>query len=238
MIEGLNNGIHYYRSHQYDIALKQFSLLVTKENISQEQKAIINIWLGRCYFMKTELRMEYPPVLKKFSHESFLEKPYPVSKRMTRKALEYFNAALQQNPQSSKANFWKGKVLKYDGSTEQAYECFVRALVLSGKQKYRDECARMFAENKHFSFPEIILANLIAVEEVLMNCSSSCIYTRMEACQHISMLPSATGERLEIQKAISPLAGYKLLCCYLPFTGDPDNRVKQIAREILLLIKE
>lgn len=228
---------HYYASGRYDEAIEYLSANLNKTS-SDEENMLINIWLGKCYFTKTcsysysNLYSYLDKIPRRSSGVYESSKYVQFSKKMSEKALEYFEAAIHQNPNSDIAHYWKGKVLEYEGSFNKAYKCFAKAAFLSKNKQYRKKCYHLFSAYQELGFRETRPLNTITTEEAYRFCSSSNAYLRMEACQyilaHFSKLPAN-----KIREAVLPLAGYEVVGCYLPFTGDSDTRIRGVARTII-----
>lgn len=242
----LASGIHYYQSKRYDEAIRYFSALKATE-ISNQEVAIINIWIGKCYFNKEKPYTASIPSI----HPSLIARKsgrfsaYPYSelsnhsvslfRKMIEEALTHFEVALETDSKSGLAYYWKGKALDYQGAKDEAYVCFARAAFLSNNQKYREIVCRLFSENLTFPFQAIIPLDSMTLEQALESCYSANTYLRMEACQYISTLDNLPPESIDqIKEALSHLAGLRVLCCYIPCTGDPDKRVQKKAQFILL----
>lgn len=238
----IETGIHYYRSKRYDEAIQFFSsLLKNKEFLSDISN--IHLWLGKCYFEKTENYTYSYRVMSSFgrgpyrvSAPSHFETGYS-TRRMTKIALGYFNSAIKQNNLLAEAHYWKGKALQYEGEIDSAYKSYINAARLSEDSCFLAKCISLFASHENLSFLEVRDIDTISIETAIAALSSENAYTRMEGCLALSnqfdkgeLAPQIVNQ---IRLRMSAVAGYKLFCSYIPFTGDGDSRIKTLARSII-----
>lgn len=233
----LNIGKVYYDSKKYDEAINYFSSLLNKKD-----DAVLNLWIGKCYFNKTEtFSFYYLPNISgfkygvSFSHPGLPIKAYS-ERKMTRVALSYFNAALKNDPCLIEAHFWKGKVLESEGEIEDAYMSYISAAKLAKDRFYLEKCISMYSCHKNLSFIETIPLETISIEEALKAIDSDEPYTRMEGFQSLSyyLENSLNTETMKkINRIVSACAGHKLYCFYVPCTGDTDARIRSFVRSLM-----
>ncbi|WP_059359026.1 hypothetical protein [Parachlamydia acanthamoebae] len=243
--EMLKNGIHYYDSYRYDEAIA-FFLSLKQSETDRLKMAILNLWIGKCYFQKKEdPDYSYSSNIEAYEikfHQfhptnSILYKP----KRLFHKAKFFFDCAIFCNSNCSEAYFWKGLILQHKGKITKAYTCFAKATLLAPQNKfakYRRTCSKLFATYKDLPFLETRPLGSISLKEAIELCASKDAYTRFEACQRIFQEKKHPHQLSSIKNAITPLAGKRTLFFYLPFQGDADHRIREISRNILESLKE
>ena len=240
--EGLERAQHYYNSRNYEQAI-DFLYSLNEKTTEPKQKALLDLWLGKCFYEQQEVVIQthsYTYIaLEDRKSRMHPQVPAYISKNNLKLALSYFNRAIHQDPLLSSAYYEKGILKAHQNKFDAAYKCFVLAANhskdLNEKKKYRYKCINMFAEHQTLPFMETRPLSTMQLESALITASSSVSpYLRIEACQYILQFASFDSQISDqIRQVISPLAGYNLLCSYVPFTGDSDNRVRQIARKIL-----
>ncbi|WP_075884035.1 tetratricopeptide repeat protein [Candidatus Protochlamydia sp. W-9] len=232
----LTKGIYYFNKHQYDEAIIQFSSLLANNTKTKTELSIINIWLGRCYLNKTVINTTYYTAFaKKRTYNLTQKKVTHTSRIMTNPALAYFEKALKLNPSSISARIWKGRALEDSGKFEQAYACFAEAARLSGNQRIREKCCSLFSSYPYLRFKKTHSFKKLNFADCLVKFSSEHPYIRMEACQYLKKykLSLSLQEKKQAKEIILSLSGIRFTCFILPFTGDPDSRVQQIAQKII-----
>lgn len=240
MCEILSRASYLYDSGQYESIIQLLSSY--DQNVGfPEDRAMINIWLGKSYFKKEEHVIYY------YNSSAIVGRygvVFPggistkhVVKRMSETALTYFDKAISDNPNLDIAYYWKGKVLKYEGRIPEAYECFLQAARLStNSRKYRKICSTLFSTAQNLPFQETRSLDAENIGDLLRRCYSLNAYSKMEACHAIlkRLPPSQDPMRKHIQLVMLSLVEQTIFSYRIPFTGDSDARVRKIARSILL----
>lgn len=194
-------GQSYFYKKKYDDAISSFQSALV-ENKNSPDVAKINTWLGKCYLFKN-----------KFDSV----------------ALDYFDAAIRNNSSDSEPFYWKGKLYSFKKNNSEAYKFFIQAAQIS-PSKYIESCADFF--NDHFELPFVQVRKLASIEKAIEHLFCSKAYYKIEGLNHLlttEKTKMSSEEVKKIESAIQPLLGTNILGKTLPFTGDKDPRVKELA---------
>lgn len=235
-------GIKEFNSSNYNEAASNFSLALEdeKDNINA---AMIHLWLGKCYFESYEkytFRYRVMESVGKGPYQLLSPGHYEIgnsTRRMSRAAIEQFNAAISADDSLAEAYYCKGEAQLYQEEINAAYESCILAARRSSSDLYLNKCYTLFSEYKSLSFISVRDFESIPIETAIGSLNHASAYVRMESCLALSNLLEREVTDAEtkniIKSSISGIAGCKLFFWSVPFTGDVDSRVKNVARTII-----
>ena len=221
-------GHTFFSSGQYQRSLDQF-----QEYQATNPTVENTIWIGRCYFhLKTEERhlFEVRDTLPTTARGRHI--PYQALREGWRTvnhfdtALAWFDRASRMDSGSALAHFWMGRALKAQGNLKLAYDSFHVAAQLN--PTYQNWCRQIFDQKASITGRQL----LSLTDEVLDLLNSASPFDRMQGCLKVINTDGALKNEAVAQR-INQMQGRIYCGLRICYTGDSDQRIRNLACEIL-----